>query len=192
MPNRLMSPLTEEGARALAVGDEVLVSGRILTAHEAGLRALSGRVQRRVRERARGAFLFHCAPVVVRDPRTGSWRFLAAGPARSMLYEPYQAELLARYGLRGVIGVGGMGPRTLAALGRLGAVYLHAARGLAVALARRVTRVHGPLLADELEPEDAPWSVEVEDFPAVVTMDAHGHRLHAAVAVDGVAEGPTA
>jgi fumarate hydratase class I len=182
MPRRLTLPLAEEQARALEVGDEVLVSGLVLTAQGAALRALAARVDARLRALARGALLFHCAPLVARDGERGPWRCLAARPAHSMRHEPYQAEILARYGFRGVIGVGGMGPATLAALARQGAVYLHAPRGLAVALARRVARVHGPHLADELGPDDALWSIEVEDFPAIVTMDAQGRSLHAASA----------
>jgi fumarate hydratase class I len=71
-----------------------------------------------------------------------------------------------------------MGPRTLAALVAHGAVYLHVAGSLAVTLARRVVRVHGVHLLDELGATDAIWDVEVQDFPAVVSMDAHGESLH--------------
>jgi fumarate hydratase class I len=125
--------------------------------------------------------------VVAQDP-AGGWRFVAAGPTTSMREEPWQAEVIARYGVRGVIGKGGMGPRTLAALREHGAVYLHAVGGLAVTLARRVTRVHGVHMLDELGVTEAIWDVEVKDFPAVVTMDAHGDSLHARA--EGPAEEP--
>jgi fumarate hydratase class I len=178
-------PVTAERVRALRVGDEVLVSGRLLTAREAAHRLLVKRVDERVRALAEGRFVYHCGPVVAQDPAGGGWRFVAAGPTPSLRQEPWQAEVIARYGIRGVVGKGGMGPRTLAALREHGAVYLHAVGGLAVTLARRVTRVHGVHLLDELGVTEAVWDVEVKDFPAVVTMDAHGDTLHAPPAGDG-------
>jgi fumarate hydratase subunit beta len=195
MPNCLMLPWTEEQARALEAGDEVFLTGRIVVAREVAHRALLARADARFRALGHGTIVYHCAPVVTRDVPTREWRFLAAGPTPSHRVEPYQAEVLARYGLRGVLGQGGMGARTLAALADHGAVYLHAVRGLAVALARRVSRVRGPHLLDELGLADAIWSIEVEDFPAVVTMDARGRSLHAAAAEPGggaVVEDPAA
>jgi fumarate hydratase class I len=172
-------PVTAERIRELHVGDEVLVSSRLVTARDAAHRHLVRTLDPRVQALAAGRFVYHCGPVVAQDPASGGWRFVAAGPTTSLRAEPWQAEVIARYGLRGVIGKGGMGPRTLAALREHGAVYLHAMGGLAVTLARRVTRVHGVHLLDELGVTEAVWDVEVKDFPAVVTMDAHGETLHA-------------
>jgi fumarate hydratase subunit beta len=180
-------PVSAERIRELRVGDEVLVSGRLITARDAAHRHLVRRLDERVRALAEGRFVYHCGPVVAQDP-AGGWRFVAAGPTPSIREEPWQTEVIARYGLRGVIGKGGMGPRTLAALREHGAVYLHAVGGLAVTLARRVTRVHGVHLLDELGVTEAIWDVEVKDFPAVVTMDAHGESLH--VRADAAAESP--
>jgi fumarate hydratase class I len=170
-------PVTAERVRELRVGDEVLVSGRLLTARDAAHRHLVKRYDERVKALAEGRFIYHCGPVVAQNPG-GGWRFVAAGPTPSLRQEPWQAEVIARYGVRGVIGKGGMGEKTLAALREHGAVYLHAVGGLAVTLARRVTRVHGVHLLDELGVTEAIWDIEVKDFPAVVTMDAHGESLH--------------
>ncbi|HVI73779.1 MAG TPA: fumarate hydratase C-terminal domain-containing protein [Anaeromyxobacteraceae bacterium] len=170
-------PLDGEQARELRVRDEVLVRGRLITGRAAARRRLLERDHPEVRAWAAGTLLFHGAPIVIRDA-AGRWRVRAAAPAASLREEPYAAELMARYGLRGFVGKGGLGVRTLAALARHGGVYLHAVPGPAVVLARSVRRVEGVLL-DELGMADAIWCLEVEDFPAVVTMDAHGQSLHA-------------
>ncbi len=178
MRRTLELPATTETARELRVGDEVLVRGRLITGREEAVRHLAGHDDPRVRPLAEGSLLYHCGPVVARDPRTGALRFVAAGPSASARAEPWQAEAIARYGLRGVVGMGGMGPRTLAALGRHGAVYLHAIDGLSVTLARCVSAVEGPFGPEGRAAPDAIWAIEVRDFPALVTMDAWGGNLH--------------
>jgi fumarate hydratase subunit beta len=181
MPRTLTLPVDVEAIRELRVGDEVLVRGRIVTAREAAHRHLLEAVDPELRRLVEGRALYHCGPVVAQDPASKAWRFVAAGPSASLRMEPYAADVIARYGVRALIGKGGMGARTLAALRAHGAVYLHAAGGLAVTLARRVVRVHGVHRLDELGVTEALWDVEVEELPAVVTMDAHGDTLHARV-----------
>ncbi len=188
MTTRLELPVTADRIRALRVGEEVLVSGRVVTARESALRRLAGRPAAVARSVLEGRFVYHCGPVVAPDPTRRGWRFVAAGPSPSLPAEPWQAEVIASYGVRGVLGKGGMGPRTLAALALHGAAYLHVAGSLAVTLARRVVHVHGVHLLDELGVTDAIWEVEVEDFPAVVSMDAHGETLHGALG--GIATDP--
>ena len=187
MPKIVTLPLGEQEARALCVGDDVLVSGRLLTGRDRAHRYLAAVDDPRLRELARGSVVYHCGPVVSQDPKTREYRFVAAGPTTSMREEPWQADVLARYGFRGILGKGGMGPRTLAALSEHGAAYLHAVGGLAVVLARCVTRVHAVHKLDEFGVPEAIWEVEVKDFPAVVTMDAHGASLHETVDAEAIA-----
>jgi fumarate hydratase class I len=105
------------------------------------------------------------------------WRITAAGPTTSIREEPYQADIIKRYGVRAVIGKGGMGARTLAALGECGAVYLNAVGGAAQFYARTIEGVDDVSLLEFGTPE-AMWHLRVKDFPAIVTMDAHGNSLH--------------
>lgn len=179
MPRTLELPLTADAIRELRVGDEVRIRGRIVTAREAAHRWLARTDEPAVRAWTEGGVVYHCGPVVARDPASGAWRFVAAGPSTSLRMEPWEAEVIARYGVRAVLGKGGMGPRTHDALRAHGAVYLHSVGGLAVTLARHVRRVLSVHLLDELGITEAVWHVEVEDLPAVVTMDAHGDTLHA-------------
>jgi fumarate hydratase class I len=123
----------------------------------------------------RGGVLYHCGPVVAKDGDT--WKVTAAGPTTSIREEPYQAEIIRRYGVRAVIGKGGMGAKTLAGLKESGAVYLNAVGGAAQFYARCIENVAGVSLMQFGTPE-AMWHLDVRDFPAIVTMDAHGNSLH--------------
>ncbi len=179
MARTLTLPVGADAIRELHVGDEVLVCGRVVTAREPAHRRLARAVDPALRGLLEGRIVYHCGPVAVQDPASRAWRIVAAGPSTSVREEPWEADVISSYGLRGVMGKGGMGERTLAALRDHGAVYLHAVGGLAVTLARRVVRVHGVHLLDELGVAEALWDLELKDFPAVVTMDAHGESLHA-------------
>ena len=172
----LRTPITEEQARALKVGDVVLISGRAYTGRDAVHHHL---MSHEPPVDLRGSMLYHCGPVVAKDggPDGAGWRVTAAGPTTSIREEPYQADVITRYGVRAVVGKGGMGARTLAALKEAGAVYLNAIGGAAQFYARTITSVDGVSLLEFGTPE-AMWHLTVEDFPAVVTMDAHGNSLH--------------
>jgi len=169
---RLEAPISDEQIRSLNVGDVVLVSGRMFTGRDAVHAYL---MKHDPPVDLRGAVLYHCGPVVVKEGET--WRVTAAGPTTSIREEPYQAEILKRYGVRVVIRKGGMGAKTLAGLKESGAVYLNGVGGAAQFYARCITRVTGVSLLEFGTPE-AMWHLYVVDFPAIVTMDAHGNSLH--------------
>ena len=168
----LNAPLTEEAVRALKVGDVVMVSGRMFTGRDA---VHSHLMKNAPPVDLKGSVLYHCGPVVVKEGDT--WRVTAAGPTTSIREEPYQGEIIKRYGVRAVMGKGGMGAKTLAALKEHGAVYLNAIGGAAQFYARAIERVDDVSLLEFGTPE-AMWHLTVKDFPAIVTMDAHGNSLH--------------
>ena len=170
---RLRAPISEADIRRLKVGDTVLISGKVYTGRDAVHAHL---MHHDPPVDLKGAVLYHCGPVARQD-ESGTWTITAAGPTTSIREEPYQGELLRRFGMRVVIGKGGMGARTLAALQECGAVYLNAVGGAAQYYARTIKRVSGVHLLEFGTPE-AMWELEVEDFPAIVTMDSHGHSLH--------------
>ena len=168
----LSAPITDDQIRALKVGDVVLISGRVFTGRDAVHAHL---MKHDPPVDLRGGVLYHCGPVVAKDG--DNWRVTAAGPTTSIREEPYQAEILKRYGVRVVIGKGGMGAKTLAGLQASGAVYLNAIGGAAQFYARCIERVDGVSLMEFGTPE-AMWHLDVRDFPAIVTMDANGNSLH--------------
>ena len=171
----LTPPLTEEMVRALRVGDVVLVSGEIYTGRDAVHAHL---MKNPPPVDLHGAVLYHCGPVMLKEG--DQWTVKAAGPTTSIREEPYQADVIKKYGVRAVIGKGGMGPKTLAALQEAGAVYLNGIGGAAQYYARTVERVLGVHLLEFGVPE-AMWHLRVNNFAAIVTMDAHGNSLHADV-----------
>jgi fumarate hydratase class I len=173
----LQAPFTEEMMRSLRVGDEVAISGTVFTGRDAVHKYLheGGALPEGVN--LRDGIIYHCGPVVMQEP-DGGWKVTAAGPTTSIREEPYQGQIIRDFGVRGVIGKGGMGERTLDACGKHGCVYLHAIGGAAQVLAECVKRVRNVYMKDEFGSPEAIWELEVENFPAVVTMDSHGGSLH--------------
>ncbi len=178
---KLSLPCDEAQIRSLRVGDEALLSGRLITGRDTAHHWLASAFREEVAPFLAGGVIYHCGPVVRRNP-DGSYTFVAAGPTTSAREEPYQAEVIGRYGLRGVIGKGGMFDKTRQALVEHGAVYLHAVGGTAQSLARAVVRVERVFKLAEFGVPEAMWVIEVKDFPTVVTMDASGGSLHESVA----------
>lgn len=171
---RLIPPLDEAQIRELKVGDTVLISGEMFTGRDAIHAHL---MKHDPPADLNGAILYHCGPVVLKN---GNYRITAAGPTTSIREEPYQGEIIKRYGVRAVVGKGGMGAKTLAAMKEHGAIYLNAIGGAAQYYAKCIDEVLGVELLEFGIPE-AMWRIRVTDFPAIVTMDAHGNSLHAEV-----------
>jgi fumarate hydratase class I len=178
----LQTPITEQQIRSLAVGDVVLLSGPVYTGRDAVHHHL---MKHDPPVDLRGGVIYHCGPVVAKEGE--GWRITAAGPTTSIREEPYQADVIGRYGVRAVIGKGGMGAKTLAALKEHGAVYLNAIGGAAQFYARTIEKVDGVSLMEFGTPE-AMWHLTVKDFPAIVTMDARGNSLHKDVEQESLRE----
>lgn len=183
-------PISDEEIRDLQVGDSVALSGVMITGRDAVHKWLietfirqtrpaegdDGAVYEAIKPLLEGGAIYHCGPVVS-GLDSGDYHFVAAGPTTSTREEPYQGEVMKHFKAKAVIGKGGMGPKTLQACQEVPCVYLHAIGGAATLIAQSVQRV---LDVHKLEfgvPE-AIWVIEVEEFPAVVTMDAHGNSLH--------------
>jgi fumarate hydratase class I len=183
----LTAPFTEDKIRALKVGDEVEITGTLFTGRDAVHKYLHDGGALPAGVNLRNGMLYHCGPVVLQEPG-GAWKVVAAGPTTSIREEPYQAQIIRDFGLRGVIGKGGMGDRTLAACREYGCVYLHAVGGAAQVLAERILRVPNVYLLEEFGSPEAIWELEVERFPVVVTIDAQGGSLHREVFAASQAE----
>jgi fumarate hydratase class I len=170
-------PVSEQTIRELRVGEVIEVTGVMMTARDAAHKYMVEQPATEVADVLRGGMIYHCGPVVKKHPDS-SWSFVAAGPTTSIREEPYQATVMKKYTVRGVIGKGGMEKKTLDACRELGAVYLSAVGGLATILARSVKRVLAVHKLEEFGVPEAMWVIECERFPAVVTMDSHGRSIH--------------
>jgi fumarate hydratase class I len=180
---KLQTPLTEAAVRNLRAGDIVLLSGTVFTGRDAVHQYLNKGGDLPV---LKDSVIYHCGPVVLEEKfPDGSmkYRVVAAGPTTSIREEPYQAGVIARYGVKAVIGKGGMGASTQKACQEHGCVYLHAIGGAAQIYAQCVESVPNVYLKQFGSPE-AVWEMRVKDFPAVVTIDAHGRSMHQEVAAD--------
>ena len=169
-------PVSEADIRNLKVGDEVSLNGIMLTGRDSAHTWLLEEKQEDVKDLLKGSIIYHCGPVVKKE--NDEWKFVAAGPTTSIREEPYQGPVIKEYGIRGVMGKGGMGEKTLKALGENGSVYLHAVGGGATLQAQAVKKVHGVIKLEEFGVPEAMWIIEVDDFQAVVSMDSHGNSLH--------------
>lgn len=189
----LNMPLTDEAIRDLKVGDPVLLNGIMVTGRDAAHKWLVDTFIKKTRQPQGddlevytalkplldGSVIYHCGPVVA-GLDTGQYKFVAAGPTTSIREEPYQGLVMKHFNVKGVIGKGGMGSKTLAACQDVPGVYLHAIGGAASLIAQSVKRVIGVYKLEFGVPE-AMWVTEIKDFPVVVTMDSHGGSLHASV-----------
>ena len=186
---KLTVPISEEEIRSLRVGEAVSLNGVIVTARDAAHKYMvenfiktqgnppptETALYEELKKVLGGGVIYHCGPVVQKSG--DRWTFVAAGPTTSIREEPYQAEVIGHFGVRAVIGKGGMGAKTLKACQEYGAVYLHAIGGAATFIADSVKEVL-TVYKLELGTPEAFWVIRVEDFPAVVTMDSHGGSLH--------------
>jgi fumarate hydratase class I len=184
---KLTTPISEATVRALKVGDEVQITGTLFTGRDAVHKYLHEGGQLPAGVNLKDGVLYHCGPVVIKD-EAGHWKCVAAGPTTSIREEPYQWMVIRDFGLRAVIGKGGMGDKTSKACQEHGCVYLHAIGGAAQVLAECVTRVKNVHMMEEFGAPEAIWEFEVKDFPAVVTIDSHGGSLHKEVFAASQAE----
>jgi fumarate hydratase class I len=186
-------PIDDETIRDLKVGEPVSLNGVMMTGRDAVHKWMIDTFIKKTRQPAgddlavyeairpilEGGVIYHCGPVVA-GLDSGEYSFVAAGPTTSIREEPYQGDVMHHFNMKGVIGKGGMGPKTLAACQAVPGVYLHAVGGAASLIAQSVKKVLTVHKLDFGVPE-AMWVIEVEQFPAVVTMDAHGESLHAEI-----------
>lgn len=177
---KLKTPISEKEIRKLKIGDTVLLSGTVVTGRDEAHKLMIEEKPDFIREYLKESVIYHCGPVVKKTDE-GKWIFISAGPTTSAREEPYQADVICEYNIRGVIGKGGMGDKTAEGLKKCGAVYFHAVGGAGTLIANAVKEVKTVFKLEEFGTPEAFWVIEVEDFPLVVTMDSHGDSIHKSI-----------
>jgi fumarate hydratase subunit beta len=160
------------------VGDQVTLDGVMYSGRdEVHARALEyAKEGRKLPFDFRGAVLYHCGPIVKKDG--GKWRVIAAGPTTSARMNSMEPEFIERFGVRAIIGKGGMSQPTVEAMAKQGCVYLAFTGGAAILAAEGIRDVQGVEWQD-LGMAEAMWALEVEGFgPLIVAIDAHGESLY--------------
>lgn len=190
MQIELQTPISDEEILRLNVEDTVHLSGIVVTGRDAAHKWLvdnfinpSGspsaedlEIFENLKSLLNRGLIYHCGPVVS-GLDTKQYKFVAAGPTTSIREEPYQSDVMRLLNLKGVIGKGGMGKKTLDGCGKIPAVYFHAIGGAAALIAETVKEVLWVYKLEFGVPE-AMWVIRVEKLPVVVTMDSHGSSLH--------------
>ncbi len=178
---KIETPLSEESVRSLRVGQKVLINGTIFTARDKVHGYLAGKRPHPedMPFNLAGAIMYHCGPVILE--KDGRFNVIAAGPTTSQRMQMYEPFVISHYGVRGIIGKGGMSAEVAEAMMESGCVYLHAIGGAGALLAEKIKKVEGVWLLEEFGRAEAMWALRVEEFPAFVTMDSTGASIHAEV-----------
>jgi tartrate/fumarate subfamily iron-sulfur-dependent hydro-lyase beta chain len=176
----LKTPLSEEEARGLRVGDRVALSGTVFTMRDqATMRLLSiPRSGGKMPLDLRGGAIYHAGPAVKREG--GKPRVISIGPTTSARMNAIMPEFIENLGIRLVVGKGGMDERVLEALGSCGCAYAQAIGGCSALYTGSVKEL-SRILWEEMGPE-AVHELQVDRMkPLTITMDSHGRSLHADV-----------
>ncbi len=193
---RITTPISRKDIQNLGIGDIVSINGLIVTARDKAHKFLVHEKpdKKDIPLELDGGIIYHCGPIIkdIEMLLAGgseeknlslithypSLKVVAAGPTTSMRVEMYEADIIKTYGIRAIIGKGGMGDKTLNAMKENGCVYFHTISGAATYLAERIVEVVSVWKLEEFGMTEAMWLFKVEDFPAIVTMDANGNSLH--------------
>jgi fumarate hydratase class I len=173
---KLNIPLDEKKARELNAGDLVELTGTIFLARDRVHKLLTEKIDEKFSEKLKNSVIYHCGPIAKKEKN--EWIILSAGPTTSTRMEAFEYNVIRDYGIKGIIGKGGMKEKTLKALKEFGAVYFLAVGGTAALLAERIIKVKNVFFLEEFGIPEALWEIEVKNFPLIVSMDSKGKSLH--------------
>lgn len=182
----LEMPITAEKARTLRIGDTVTLQRTIYGIRDATLIHMFDK-DRRTRMDLDGHAVIHTAPNVHRVEKSpeapAGFTPFCIGTTTSMRMERFTQNLMAREGVRLIIGKGGMGPATSDAFRQMGGAYLAIVGGAAALETTWIEQIEDVDMEDLLP--ECLWRFRIRDFgPLLVGMDAHGGSLYAQVQED--------
>ena len=186
----LQTPVSEEAIRALKVNDTVSLHGTLYGIRDATQIHMFDR-DRKTRFDLNGHAVIHTAPNVKKvEPSAdypAGYQPICIGTTTSMRMERFTEPLMQQYGVRMVVGKGGLGPESLKAFQAIGGVYLAIVGGTAALETTWVEQIEDVDL-DDLNPESL-WKFRVKGFgPLLVAMDSHGQSLYSVVTANAQAQ----
>jgi fumarate hydratase subunit beta len=183
-PKRIQTPLSDETISDLRAGDQVLLTGVLLTGRDAAHKRFADTLDRGepLPVDLAGQVLYYVGP----SPARPGMPIGAAGPTTASRMDSYTPRLLS-LGLKATIGKGKRSAEVRAALERHHAVYFGAVGGLGALLARQIKRAEVVAYADL--GAEAVYRLEVEDFPLVVVDDVYGGDLYESAPAEWAVEG---
>lgn len=170
---KITLPLTEELAKTLHAGDEVLVSGVIYTSRDAGHKRMCESLAKgeEIPFDPKDATIYYVGPTPAKPGQViGS-----AGPTTSGRMDAYAPTMMS-VGARGMIGKGARLPEVIDAMKKYSGVYFGAIGGAGALLAKSIKKAD--LIAFEDLGAEALRRLEVEDMPLVVIIDSEGNNLY--------------
>ena len=184
--HELATPVTEAQVRALRVNDTVTLHGTLFGIRDATQIHMFDR-GRTTRFDLAGHAVIHTAPNVRKvEPSPdfpAGYAAVCVGTTTSDRMERFTRPLMAQYGVRVIIGKGGMRDGTAEAFRELGGVYLAIIGGTAALETTWIEQIEDVDL-DDLNPESL-WKFRIRDFgPLLVGMDSHGGSLYDRVRAD--------
>jgi L(+)-tartrate dehydratase beta subunit len=182
----LTMPVAEADARALRVNDTVTLNGTLFGIRDATQIHMFDR-GRTTRFDMDGHAVIHTAPNVRKvEPspeHPAGYAPVCIGTTTSSRMERFTAPLMRQYGVRMIIGKGGLGAGSLAAFAEIGGAYLAIIGGTAALETTWIERIEDVDL-DDLNPESL-WKFHVRGFgPLLVAMDSVGGNLYREVDTD--------
>ena len=170
---KLTTPLDKKVIKKLKAGDEVLLSGIVLTARDAAHKRFADILKKgkKIPLDLKGAIIYYCGPTPARPP----WPIGSCGPTTSSRMDDFTPVLIA-LGLGGMIGKGKRSDSVKEAIKRTGCIYFIATGGIGALLATKVKSAKVVLVKD-LGPE-AVYRLEVKDFPLIVGIDPKGNDIY--------------
>jgi L(+)-tartrate dehydratase beta subunit len=170
---RFKTPLTENDVRQLRIGDSVLLDGVIFGVRDGNLiRVFDNKVAPPCDWN--GAALLHTAPNVKKVD--GKYVPVCVGTTTSMRMDRFTEGLLRDYGVRAILGKGGMSQRTAELMKQYGAVYLSVTGGAAAMETLQIEEIE-QVYWEDLMPECI-WQIRFKGLgPLTVGIDAHGGNL---------------
>jgi len=175
MEYHLSLPLNENDVKKLKIRDVLYISGFVFTARDEAHLTMLEKDKIPFDPSVMG--LFHCGPLMkkIKD----NWEVVSAGPTTSSRMEIFEDKFIEKFGIKLIIGKGGMGKDTQKALQKYICIYTSYTGGAGALAAEKVEEVKDVFWLDKLGMPESVWILKVKEFgPLIVSMDSNGRSIY--------------